>query len=500
MNRLVFCSLRHTRWAVLFLPLFFTGCFNSPSATDQPANGSKTGIAALSRFFAFSRSVPDSSSDAMVDAEAAMLVPEDTASLYYGTEDISDIGIAAPVSISSTRSPIAGTSGASYLYSPASEAAGKRGWSPNLGTEARLVFNTSFSKLISTVFKPTWSNESSLGVKDDLLNPFTEARQIEASLTSSVSTSSVTSAAVETNPAPADGNSQSADAQTSAEPPDPAASEPAAASVSGLPISASFLIIGDFSGSGTISSITATRLGDTSFAFQGGELEFSLFINPSALENQRAFYVDDLNGDSIPDLLATNQMSLFGGVYFGDGNGGYNLSDKFVTGYQATIPGAGPFINGKREILAVDTYWGIVTAFRSDNNYRMIQRVPLSFVPDYLLHMVAPGTSRDYLLAAKAGGARQILGWADDGSLGSTSETLPADPLILSSQFGTNAVRVYQVGNYASVVLSSQSNSFNVANFRVSPGTFLIIGDLQRQGSADVAVANLMLFTPRTTR
>ncbi len=118
-------------------------------------------------------------------------------------------------------------------------------------------------------------------------------------------------------------------------------------------------------------------------------------------------------------------------------------------------------------------------------------------LPNYLLRMVAPDSSFEYLMAAQSGGSEQILKWSN-GLLESTSTGLGADPTAISGDYGSYSIKAYQVGSYASIVLTTGGSSYNVANMHMNPKIFLIIGDLQQKGFKDVAVANLMLFTPKS--
>jgi hypothetical protein len=118
----------------------------------------------------------------------------------------------------------------------------------------------------------------------------------------------------------------------------------------------------------------------------------------------------------------------------------------------------------------------------------------MSFAPTYLLHMVAPETSLHYLMMAQKGGAEQMWGWNSDGFLKPTADQLGADAEVLNGDFGSFSMKAYQVGDYASVVLTSQGKSFNVANMRILPRSFIVIGDLRRRGNLDVAVADLQFF------
>jgi hypothetical protein len=99
-------------------------------------------------------------------------------------------------------------------------------------------------------------------------------------------------------------------------------------------------------------------------------------------------------------------------------------------------------------------------------------------------------------MIAQTAGTEQIWGWREDGLLKPTADRLGTDATVLSGDFGSYSMRAYQVGDYASVILSGRGKSFNVANMRLLPRTFLVIGDLQRHGNLDVAVADLEFFSP----
>ena len=144
----------------------------------------------------------------------------------------------------------------------------------------------------------------------------------------------------------------------------------------------------------------------------------------------------------------------------------------------------------------MNTRSGELILFQTADQYREIQSAYLPFVPNYLLHLLKSDNSADFLLTSQVGGAKQLLDWKKDGTLESSSNAFTADPLVFSASIGADSVQAYQVGNYASIVLNSRGFSFNVANMRLFPQIFLVIGDLQNQGSTDVAVGNLKSFTP----
>jgi hypothetical protein len=103
----------------------------------------------------------------------------------------------------------------------------------------------------------------------------------------------------------------------------------------------------------------------------------------------------------------------------------------------------------------------------------------------------------DRFIAAQAGKAVQVYQWQDNGTLASSSDSIPPDPSIaLYKDFlqegATGILQVYQVGSSASVLLTIHRQSFNVANLRVFPQIFLVFGDLTKSGNLDVAVAYLL--------
>jgi len=352
---------------------------------------------------------------------------------------------------------------------------------------AALALNGSFNQLFSSVFRK--QNEDSLAERDELPNPFTEAKEKESASQPESKPSQVEKpAAIEQN---------AAKEQNTARDSKPASANPAPIVAAGGDAASEYaLVIGNFDGSGVLAFSKARRVSDTKFVSADGEREFDLWINTAAAELQSAFYLDDLNGDGIPDLLVTSRPSLLGGVLLGDGNGSYQLVDNFVTGYNPVVPSAGPFRDGSREILTVNMQTGSLSVFRATGRYRRIQETPLPFVPDYLLHLIKSLDSTDFLLTSQVGGANQSLDWKDDGTIETSSDIFAADPFVFATGLGSDSVQAYQRGSYASIMLTSQGYSFNVANMRLFPEVFLVIGDLQRNGLTDVAVGNLKSFTP----
>lgn len=474
------------RLAVCLIPLLSSGCFDEQSAAEKSAKGNVLGISAISRFFIFGRPSSTANPEPSASAEDPLSFPGGFSGISDSAGGINELSIAMPEYFGDDPGASAG------IFQPARESiflpdatTGKT--ASSISSAASLVLNTPFSQLFSSLFQTAKSDEAASSGKDDPPNPFTEARQKHAS--SADSSASGTKAGAQ-----GDKNSET---QSSAETSKAESADSATVpSGSGTAVPVWFTIIGDFDGSGTLQAITARRLSDTRFVSGNGEYDFSLYINSAAAEQQRSFCIEDLNGDGTPDLLVTGRPALFGGVLFGDGEGGYRVSDRFLTGFEPVVPGAGPFQGSYREILTVNTRTGVLKTWHADDQYRLSQTEELSFVPDYVLHLVAQDTAAEFLMAARIGGEEQIMSWADDSRLEATAQTLPDEALAFKSDFGSDLLRAYQVGEYASIVLTSQGRPFNVANMRLFPRIFLVIGDLQRRGKTDVAVGNLQSFTP----
>jgi hypothetical protein len=488
MNQVVICLLKRDILrlvrCVLLVPLLFCGCYDSQSESNN-SKVQSTGIAALSRFFPSSQTESAQPAD---DQASSWNLPSNSPGIgerLDSAEDPLPFDIAMPVSLDARPIISPNPFQAAQRTAPSFKAGtlGQPAASNSRETDL-LFFNTPFRRLFSSIFASAKVNNPSADEQDDLENPFTEAKrkqQEQISAKSETTTEGAESISPSQVSNPLSANSWAGVAGAGA-----------------LISSNQFLIIGDFNASGVLGATLARRSSQTSFVDPDGELTFNLFVNYAPLEYGGAFYIDDINGDGTPDFLLTRQTSLFGSVFLGDGAGDYLLADKFVTGYEPVVPGAGPMRNGKRELLLVNMRSGALTTFGEFEQYQDYQRDKLPFVPDYALHLVSADTPQEFLMAAQTGGRKQILRWGEDDRLEPTEETLPVDPVILSGQFGFNSLQVYQVGNYASVVLAGQGRSFNVANFRVFPNIFLIIGDIQQHGFTDVAIANLMFFTPKS--
>jgi hypothetical protein len=494
-------ALRVVQWVVLIFPLCFAGCFDSHSTTNR-ANKGQEGIAPMARYFAFGQQASsEKASDSISDSEFQALPTTAFFNVPQLSPEAEELGIAVPSFVGNDRntpkSPFraAISKSAGTAQAPQSHIAG-------IGATAQL-FNNSFNKFFSSVFKRNRNEENtqtakqdaphapkegfSQPLKEDLPNPFTEARQMldasSASAPSDDKTEEVALAAPKTQNA----------SQESRPEPKPTDSI-AAATGSGIPIGDHFLILGDFAGSGTLSAMKAGRISNAAFVSDDGERGFDLYVNTDAVEQSSSFYIDDINGDGITDLLVTSGAALFGGVLLGDSNGGYRVADKFLTGYEPMVPTVGQVHNGMRDILTLDTRTGILTTFVMQDRYRPVQSQQLSFLPSYLLHLVMQDTSRDFVLAAQIGGAQKILAWGDNYLLQPFTDTLGEDSITLSSSLDSNYLQFVQVGNHASIMLTRQGQSFNVANMRVLPKTFLVFGDFYRRGSLDVAVGSLTYF------
>ncbi|MBZ5498529.1 MAG: hypothetical protein LAP85_19200 [Acidobacteriia bacterium] len=362
---------------------------------------------------------------------------------------------------------------------------------------ADLVLNSSFKSLFTSVFnrRDGALTRDTQAAKEDLPNPFIEARKnseiekAEPAAPAAAATAQQSSAPKETNQS---SSSQSRQAQDI---------------VGGMLgfHEERFTFLGDFDGSGILQSAYAKRVGVAAFSFGETERTFVIFDNQAAVENQRSFAMEDLDGNGTMDLVQTSRASLFGAVFHGDGSGNFQYNPYtgyFLTGYEPTVTVPGPMGEGGREILSVNLRTGSYTAFRPHGAYWPYRQGSLSFVPDCVAHLVDLGSGMDYLWAARRGNASYAYPWPGGGSLPAASEVLPADTSISISgnpqlDEGMGALQVYQIGSYASVVLTnSQGQAFNVANLRVTPQIFLVFGNIEKRGTLDVGIAYLLSATP----
>jgi hypothetical protein len=273
--------------------------------------------------------------------------------------------------------------------------------------------------------------------------------------------------------------------QNTAPPPIPSGSVP----------EARFVFLGDLDGSGILGSIGVSRLNETMFMFPDGPKTFSLFVNPSALEHQRSFCVEDTNGDGLQDLLVTSRASLFGGVLVADGMGQFIVDDSFLTGYEPSVATVGAFRGSRREIVSVNVRTGSVSTFRhQEPGYSFVKTTTLGFLPDYIGNAVELGSGAHYVIAAKQAQPRHAYRISEEGVLELSAEEIPAEPRIAQDSRVNGArtlLQVFQVGSYASVLLSNGNGQmFNVANLKVSRQASIIVGDLDKDGAIDVAVAS----------
>ena len=348
---------------------------------------------------------------------------------------------------------------------------------------AAAVFGKSFGTLFASLFKNGSEETDAIAEAsgDESRNPFTEAKQ----------KSELKAAAP---PAPATDST----APPSSEP-KPASPPPAPVPLTPAPNSR-LVFLGDFDGNGILKLMGASRIDNTTFSFSDAQRVFNLTINPSAVDQEMSFALDDVNGDGLVDLLITSRASITGGVLLGDGSGNFRLVDQFLTGYEPIVATMGPSFNGMRDIVTLDTRTGAVSVYQSSGYYDLLGTQLLGFLPDYIGQNMSQQDGLNYFMAAQVGNPQNLYKWQADGTLEETG-SLPGNPSLsyttdFLSQNLTNVLQVYQVGSYATVTLDNGSGlTFNVANMRIWPGVFLAIGDLTNNGTLDVAVAYLVSST-----
>ena len=205
-----------------------------------------------------------------------------------------------------------------------------------------------------------------------------------------------------------------------------------------------------------------------------------------------------MNGDGNVDILHTSADAIAGVVALGDGNGNFPIADYFETSYEPTIAATGP-VGGKwRDILALNVRSGSYTVFQQSGHYLPYRQGSLNFIPDCIAHLVELASGMDYLWTARAGSVQRLWRWDQDGSLTEGTLPLSGQPSVSingdTQRDGSMAtLQAYQVGGYASVVLSNvQGQAFNVVNLRMAPRIFVVIGDVFKAGSLDVGIAFLV--------
>lgn len=349
------------------------------------------------------------------------------------------------------------------------------------GRSFALVFNGSFASLFADLFDSRDAMRPSAAGEDR--NPFTEAKEEERAARPAT---------------PPEADPPKAEKTGATEPPAPESAEQ-----SGNPTVAGqaaaedvFIFLGDFDGSGVLSTVEARRAGENEFDFGGITKSFRLLVNPAAVADQRSLGIDDVDGDGIMDLVVTSRAGLFGALLLGDSGGGFRGAGFFPTGYEPTVATFGSMTEEGREILSVNLRTGIVTSFRRRGSYYgQYRAVRLDVPPDYVAHVVELASGLDYLLAGREGMQPYLYRLMGDSRCEPVPDRLPDTPTIdlgpeLRRGNAAGGLRVHQVGSYASVILSDTAGlTFNVANLRVAPGLFLVFGNLERRGSLDVGVA-----------
>lgn len=480
--------------------LVFSSSFQTNSLPIQPVKqASSTGIAEIAKPFSYAKSKADAPAPrAVVVAAEALPIPADELSTEPEVlnGDTLRPGSAAAHAWNGTPAGSAFTR-PSMLFlrqSLPTYRSLKGAVSQNaLAASTAQYLDAPFNSLFASIFKH--GNEEGFAAadptrpKDQIPNPFSEAKQkAEAEAQPPVAA---------TAPPPAkDSPPPSKDTANG----DRSANAGASPVTTPKPV-ARYTVVGDFDGTGVLTALDANRVDNGTFSFHDGQRTFSLSINPAPVELQRSFAVDDFDGDGSADLLVTSRASLFGGVMYGDGNGNFQLGDWFVTGYEPTVPVAGLMRGGQRDILSVNMRTGAVVTFRKQGRYsRILGQGLITFLPDFVARATEAVSGSDRFIAAQAGRSPQVYAWQDDDTLATSNDSLPSDPSITVYkdflQVGaTDCLQVYQVGASASVLLTTgHGQSFNVANLRLLPQIYLVVGDLSNQGTLDVAVAYLLSY------
>lgn len=481
-------SMMRTAFGFLLaaMSLIFSGCFqDAPSSSASVRRITQTAVRSVPGQPALENKRADASSDAIPGSIREYPFP---ASPYV--VDPQDLDLPSVISPDFGRhlngTPSDNPFGSSRNASRSTQQSQSRSAAASKEIAGALL-DLSFESLFASVF----NRPETQVAKDDLSNPFADAKKtVDAVKAQPAATNSPSTSAAPTpaskDPSPAPTSSQSGQA----------------ASSSGGVVSGDqkFMFLGDFDGSGVLKCVYAKRVGDATFSFDDGTRSFVIVDNQAAVEDQRSFAVEDMDGDGNMDLLQTSRAALFGAMFLGDGSGNFNYANYFLTGYEPTVAVPGPMGNGGRDVLVADLRTGNFTAFRPSGIYLPYRQGTLSFIPDYMAHLVELATGLDYLMAAQAGNAPRLYQWSQGANLAASSQALPGDPSlsVVNNSQSTNtlgSVQVFQTGAYASVLLTnSQGQAFNVANMHVSSKIFLVIGNVENRGTLDVGVAFLVSF------
>jgi hypothetical protein len=499
-RKLVVCMLVA---ALCLIGLVYSSSFQSkPQITPPIKTATSLGVAEIAKPFSYSAKQATASQPKMVivSAEDIRVAPDKETLEVVAADKINARSAGNDASFRRPTNPdvVSARPGMLFLrqslptWGSSKSAAARQ----MLAASASQYLDTPFNALFASVFKHG-SEEGMLAAdaakpRDSSVNPFSEAKQ-------KAEAAAPPPAPVAAAPSPA----------TPRETPPPAdqSSKPTPSTPIGVqkpaPFDGPYTFVGDFAGNGTLSALSANRVDDGIFTFADGQKTFSLYINPSAVELQRAFAVEDMNGDGKMDLLVTSRAALFGALRVGDDNGNFALQDVFVTGYEPTVPVAGLLQGTNRDILTVDMRSGAVTTFRKQDRYtRVLGQNLINFLPDFVARVTEMASDSDRFFAAQSGKTFQAYQWQGDGTLAPSCDNIQPDSTItvfkdFLQEGAAGLLQVYQAGSNASALLTtSHGLSFNVANFRVSPRIFLAIGNFTKGGTLDVAVAYLLPNTP----
>lgn len=183
MNLSMVCPAKHDsakfmRWVVLILPVFFCGCFETQS-TRQLTRGQATGISSIGRFFIRGRDDSSQKPSEASTTQFSAAYSSDINVIPELAEDVSENRIAMPTFIGTGQSGLKNFSKTGIIAGGSSDRS-QREQASSFRNAVSLVFNTPFNLIFSKVFKQSKSDEaaqeSAQTVKDEVQNPFTEAR------------------------------------------------------------------------------------------------------------------------------------------------------------------------------------------------------------------------------------------------------------------------------------------------------------------------------------